>query len=504
MGLLQKFVNFIRSPLGQAHNVPDRAGTDRAGTLLHNRYNETDKNRHWVSIDVNEIIPRMGQIFNDLYKDTDLVLEEAGQEGLDFIYANPEVERNMTDLGLAVALSRWKFAAKTEDQKKLVPFLTDLFLDAPGFQAMTSDMVYALIENVRMHYMIWNPVEMDDHFEFQPASFIAKEKWQFAPATPDWSEMYLVDNGYTNDPTLGVRSGFKKRVERKNFILGIWRNREIKNGWGNGIGAHLYRLALINDRLQQIFVRSIEVQGGGVRTVEIDPDAIEGKTAAQQNTFMASLMTAVRRAMSFDSIPMPVGTKLNVVFPPAGAIETIQKAIQSYYDNMIAKLISGTSQTSDTTGSAPVSTGQSRALSNSERMRRQYLANWVAETLNRDYISRGVELNSWIFRKAGVSPKTKIPPLVASVRGGHDRLEEAQILATIRVPVLKREAYDRLEYTEPSEEQIKNGEVYDPLEGQFTLQPSGTKNQLDRTEGPAKSEQEDRAAQKNLSRSIAT
>ena len=491
------FLDFVRLPFRAVSRVAIDA-LEWTTARLRNLQNSTKSNFRGITIDHTQIIPRIPDVYTGLLNDTDPVLEEAGAAGYDLIYGDHEIVRAMDDLCLTVAASDFTFYSEDKESQKLIPALSRIALNPPKWSALVSDLPHALIQGVRIFSMVFEPVWVAsaNRWEMRPKDFIVKNKARFAPLRPDWTRMALIDEGTLLEMNqIGVRAGFAREIPRDHMIVGVWRDREDRLGWGAGLGPILYKLAYIRDRLIHVLCRAVEMHGGGVRYALLSENqqTYQGQSASDDAAAKNSVLDALRYMNSFDASVFPAFVKdVRVAFPTPGSIEAVQNAITGYFEHAVAKLITGTTMIS---GGQSGTAGGARVLSETERIRKQYVVNWVTEVLQRDYVQRVADFNPWIYKEAGVGFDTPLPRLVGTVPGGHNRLEEAQIIAQMKVPVLLTDIYRRTGFRQPTEEQIKSKEVYDPSAMdlmKLQSEPSGTKGDLNDPGKQANSKHADR------------
>lgn len=502
------FLDFVRTPFRSVSRLAIDALEWTTARLRNLQYASKNDFRG-RTIDYTQIIPRIPDVYSGALGDTDPVLEEAGDAGYDLIYGDHSIVTHMDDLCLTVAASDFTFYSEDEDSKKLIPALARLALNPPKWASLVSDLPHALVQGVRIAALVMEAIynQGKDRWEVRPKDFIVKNKARFAPLRPDWSRMAMVDDGNLMEMNaINVRSGFAKELPRDHFIVGVWRDREDRLGWGAGLGPILYKLAYIRDRLIHILCRSVEMHGGGVRYALLseNPDTYKGQSADDDSAVKGSVLDSLRYMNSFDASVFPAFVKdVRVAFPTPGSIEAVQGAITNYFEHAVAKLITGTTVvSSNTQGTA----GATRVLAETERIRKQYVLNWVCEVLQKDYVELLAACNPWIFREAGVGFDTRLPRLVGTVPGGHNRLEEAQIVAQMKVPVLLTDIYRRTGFRQPTAEQIENGEVYDPTamekqQMEFDQQVAGTKGDLGDGGRPVNQKHADRNKAGNAAKS---
>lgn len=411
--------------------------------------------------DITRLIPQATDILDGLLRDVDEVLEyDAG--AYDEIYDDDQIATSLDNAFLPVAQAKFSFGATRSDSKKLIPYLTDNVLARPGWVTLIQDLCHAEVTGVRLSRMVWaNEGNYRDPV-FNVVKFIPKDKRRFRIGDPDWENLYLVDPGQFGTGNAGVYSsvGFRKPVERDNFIVHRWRNTEDRNGWGKGIGARLYRLAKYRKPLIHLFLQALENMGGGLRYVEADGNQLKAYTPADYLSLATAVQTVLDEAKSGDTVVLPPGFKANLHFPPDSVGKSIQSAVDDYFDAVIERTINGIDRKQDQSRLGSAQLG--KEMSKTAWRRHQFRGTLIAETLGPNYVRVWVKNNPWIYDAAGVDYGTPLPKLNVMVPGGEALLERAQVVNQCRGPVLKSEYYEAHGLTEVTQSDIDAGMVIEP------------------------------------------
>lgn len=432
---------------------------------------ERERTAHWrllqssadlLTSDISRLLPQATDILDGLLRDVDEVLEfDIGAYAE--IYDDDQIATSVDNAFLPCAQAKFSFTAKNQNSKKLIPILVDHVLDRPGWLSLTQDLLHAEITGVRISRMVWaNEGSFHDPI-FNVVRFVPKDKRRFRPGDPDWKNLYLVDPGQFGTGTAGVYSsvGFRKGLERDNFIVHRWRNTEDRNGWGKGIGARLYRLAKYRKALVHLFLQALENMGGGLRYVEADGNQLRSYTPADYQALATAIKTVLDEAKSGDTVVLPPGFKANLFFPPDSVGKALQTAVDEYVDAVIERTINGIDRKQDQSRLGSAAFG--KEMSKTAWRRHQFRASLVAETLAEDYVRVWAKNNPWIWDAAGVPYLTPLPKLNVMVPGGDALKERAEVVNLCRAPVLKSEYYEAHGLTETSDDDVEAGLTVEPL-----------------------------------------
>jgi len=431
--------------------------------------------RDYKSHDIARLLPRTSQLLANLIKDPDSVLD-ADPEGYKIVYGDDQIATSLDNAFLPIASAKWQFVGSTPDSEKLVGPLTRIGLgQVPGWSAMILHLCQAKVMGASLIRTVWRFVKRRGRWEARPVEFTPCDKRQFAVDRPDWDadSMYLIDDG--TSPRLGHIYGFAKAVDRENYIISQWRNTQDRFGYGHGIGDRLYRIAKWRKPVIRLLLQTLEAHAGGVRVATVNSDA--GLDEAAQKRVLNSVQQQHEQAISLDTLSMPYGVDLRVIFPPGDLLRSIKEMVDGFLNPQISKLINGVTLTEQPGDVGSYALGQVHAAQ--QHMRIQAHAGVIAEELNRDYVPQLLENNPWIYDEAGVPRDTEPPRIVAKVAGGHDRTKAATLVQTLLnsgIDLVESDVYEQTGFEQPTDEQRAAGRVIsgksleaptDPLAGLF-------------------------------------
>jgi len=411
--------------------------------------------------DVTRVIPQLVDVIDGLLRDTDDLLL-TNPDAYETIYDDDQIATSLDNAFMPVGQASWTFEAPSTDSQKLVPYLRTYCLGVPGWDTMIQDMCYAEVEGARLSRMVWRNVGSLREPVFVVKQFIPKDKRRFRPGDVDWQNLYLVDDGSRPVGMAGAMetSGFRKPLVREHFIVHRWRDTEDRNGWGRGIGARLYRLAMYRRPLFHLLLQTLENLGGGLRYVQAKNDQVKGFTPAEWDSAVDLIRKELDEAKSGDTVILPPGFEATIFFPQGTVGDALQKAIDGYVDQQIAKTISGATLQEDQARVGSQALGKEHSKTVFRRL--QARAGRLSETLDHDYIRVWLFYNPWVYAAAGVPITTPQPKLQASVQGGDSLLERSDVVNKSRAPVLLNEYYQAHGITPPTPEQIAAGETITP------------------------------------------
>jgi hypothetical protein len=334
---------------------------------------------------------------------------------------------------------------------------------------------FAYLSGTALSRVVWLSVRERGRWVVKPVEFVLHDKREFSIDRTEWrpDSMYLIDDSETT--LLGQIHGFSKAIDRLNYIISRWRNTPETLGWGHGTGDRLYRVAKWRKPLIHLFLQTLEAHAGGIRVASVNADF--GTNDTQQESLLARAKQEFENAISLDTIAMPAGIDLKVIFPPGESMNAIVNAINGYLDPMISKIINGAPLMEQTGDVGSYALGKVHAAQQHIRMKAQ--AKMLASEVQTDYIERVLQYNPWIYSVAGVPANTPSPRLVLHVAGGHDQQKAAGVVKTLTdsgIDLLKDEVYDLLGFSMPTQAQIAAGEVIEGKAPQATppgLDPFG-------------------------------
>lgn len=425
---------------------------------------ELKESPDWLTRDITRVIPQLSDVLDGLLRDTDdMLLTNA--DAYDTIYDDDQIAASLDNAFLPVGQATFTFESPTIESQSLVPFLQMHCLRRPGWSEMVQDICYAEVEGLRITRTVWKNAGDVRNPIFVVERFAPKDKRRFRPADPDWKNVYMVDDGSTPVGMVGALgpSGFRKPLVREHFIIHRWRNTEDRNGWGKGIGARLYRLARYRRPLIHLLLQTLENLGGGIRYVQTANDGVKGFTPGEWQTAVEAIRKELDESKSGDTVILPPGFTANVFFPQGTVGDSLQKAVDGYVDQQIAKTVNGATLNEDQTRVGSQALGREHSKTVWRRL--QARADRVAETLQADYVTTFAFYNPWIYAAAGVPSNTPLPILRASVSGGDSLIERSQVVNQSKAPILKSEYYSAHGATQPTQEQIDAGETVTPNTG---------------------------------------
>lgn len=452
MGLLKSLGNFF------GRYLPGRKPDAQAWARKEVEKRRDPGQRDWKSSDFARLLPRTWELINNLIRDPDSVLAD-DPNGYAVIYGDDQIATSLENAFLPIANAQWSYTSTDPNSRKLIPALTKLGLkDPPGWATMIQHLCQARVMGASLIRVLWKPRKRLGRWEMRPVDFTPYDKRQFAISRPEWQEdsMFLIDDGFS--PRLGYIYGFAKAVDRKNYIVSKWRNTQDRFGYGQGIGDRLYRHAKWRKPIIHLILQTIEAHAGGVRVATIDSD--QGLSEDDQARLLDQVREAFANAISLDTIAMPAGVNLQVLFPPGDLLRSIREMVDGFLQPQISKIINGVTLTEAPGNVGSYSLGQVHAAQ--QHMRIQAHANLIAEDLDRDYTPQLAQNNPHIFRDAGVPDDTELPKMSVKVPGGHDTKEAAAIvvsLLTAGVDLPKSEVMDRVGFSEVTDEMRAAGDV---------------------------------------------
>lgn len=414
--------------------------------------------RDFKSLDIARLLPRTSQLLSGLIKDPDSVLD-ADPEGYAVVYGDDQIATSLDNAFLPIAAADWRFVADDPQSEKLVGPLTRLALKrVPGWSAMIMHLCQARVMGASLIRVVWKFQKRRGRYEGRPIEFTPYDKRQFAIDRPEWdaNSMFLIDDG--SNPRLGQIFGFAKAVDRENYIVSQWRNTQDRFGYGQGIGDRLYRMAKWRKPIIRLLLQTLEAHAGGVRVATVNSDV--GMDESKQTRIMNSVQQQFANAISLDTVTMPFGVDLKVIFPPGDLLRSIKDMVDGFLNPQISKLINGVTLTEQPGEVGSYALGQVHAAQ--QHLRIQSHANTIAEELNRDYIPQILENNPHLYDEAGVPRDTEPPTLVAMVPGGHDRMKAAQLVATLNqagVDLVESDVYEQTGFERPTDEHRASGQI---------------------------------------------
>lgn len=397
--------------------------------------------------DTERVIPQIVDIVDGLLRDTDELLR-TDPDAYETIYDDDQITATLDSEYLHVAQAEWTFDdCGNPDSAKLVPVLKRYCLNRPGWSEMIQQLCHAEVTGIAIVRKVWQIEPQPGYSEADKLAFpmyvikdrsgwVVKDKRRYRPGDPEWANMYLTDSGLSPVGIGGVfgnSTGFRKPVDRDDYIVYAWRNTEDRNGWGDGrLGARLYRLAKYRRPLFHLLLQALENSAGGIRYATLDPEFFAGK-GSNQTAAMTAVRNALRDAISGDTIVFPPGVKPELWFPPSTVGDALLKAIDGYIDGMVQKQISGITSGEGDEDKQSYAYGKEVAKKAYRRLVAR--AGRIAEALDIEYVRHWLELNPWAYAYAQCPPETPRPKLRAQVPGGDDMQQKANVLNNAKVPI---------------------------------------------------------------------
>lgn len=392
-----------------------------------------------------------------------------------------------------VAARRWRVlpASDREDDKKLAAIVEEGLGYIDGFTESRKNMALAVVR-ARTFQRIYGKrmsVDLADMGEKQwwvPTELREVDRRRFR-LVPQWT------NGYDRKLKVNVemwsveqnRWEFMSPEEQRRYVKVIYNDEEARLGYGRGLCEALYFYHWAKGIIMEQCLAGIERWAQGLVTVKID--GLRRANPSATNQAQANLwLSILQKQRSRNGLVFDAKDEVEVHETQGTGHQLCMEMIRYLDDAMVALILGSVLPFGGQSGSGSLARARTEREVSESLL--QYDRDKIDEDIKRDLIGLFMRLNQPILQELGLE-RARVPHFETIQETHEDPEVNARVISTLltaQMPLRKDEAYEKVGFTPPKEDD----EVIEPIAPMDGFGGSGQPTNPDGTFGTkAKPEQ---------------